>query len=312
MQNAVFMNKRTKCEKDNFYLTEDGVLYLCIENPPTPIKYINKYSDYFVKVIETILVDDHLVKGIKGEYYSNTNGNIFCCINYGRSVKRLDYHPEMYKLIYDLYSLLPAKEENEKVEELSIDERSNDIMTKHIPEVDSIEDALDEKKRREIQSLNLELEKNELEAKIKNVKDRADILNSSRGFDDYDCNICGTHYDHNVYKRDYRGGVYVKVRDNHEIVDDEVNHGPGCHCSKCCPNPNPTFLEKNKNKILAIVIGLIMIVLAVGYSPAGAAFKAIQNKYVELLVDFFKMSLLGIAGVSIYQLFKDKTDKDRR
>lgn len=300
MQTAIFMDKRVKCLKDNYYLSEDGKLYLCVKNPPTPIKYIEKYSEYFKLVVETILVDDELVKGIEGEYYSNINGNIFYCIKDCRPIKRIDLHPESYRLIYDLELL---NEENDE----ELDERSNDdIMTKKdIPELNSIEEALAEKKRREIQGLTLELEKNELEAKIKNVKDRADIINSSRGFDDYDCNICGTEYDR--VEKKFVNGRYQRVQHyNHgeELLTNENNHGSDCHCSKCCPNPNPNFLQRNKNRIYAILIGLIMIVLAVGYSPAGDVFKEIQNQYVELLVNFFKVSLLAISGVCIYQLFK--------
>ena len=51
---------------------------------------------------------------------------------------------------------------------------------------------------------------------------------------------------------------------------------------------------------------MIMLVLAIGWSPSGATFEAIQENYVNLLVDFFKMALLGGAGFIMYNIFKTK------
>lgn len=88
----------------------------------------------------------------------------------------------------------------------------------------------------------------------------------------------------------------------------KVVHGDDCHCSKCCPNPNPTWLQKNKNSILIAVLVVAMLVLAIGWSPAGATFDAIQTSYVDLIVNFFKMAILAVAGISIYKLTQKKND----
>ena len=34
----------------------------------------------------------------------------------------------------------------------------------------------------------------------------------------------------------------------------EEVHGPDCHCSKCCPNPKPSFFQKHKAKILGAIV----------------------------------------------------------
>lgn len=88
----------------------------------------------------------------------------------------------------------------------------------------------------------------------------------------------------------------------------KVVHGEDCHCSKCCPNPNPTWIQKNKNSILIAVLVVAMLVLAIGWSPAGATFDAIQTSYVDLIVNFFKMAILAVAGISIYKLTQKKND----
>lgn len=99
-----------------------------------------------------------------------------------------------------------------------------------------------------------------------------------------------------------------------EVVKDEVKdevkevHGEDCHCSKCCPNPKPNFFQKHKQSILVGILWIAMIVLAVGWSPAGETFEAIQTSYVDLLVNFFKMGIFAIAGIVTYTLFKNKGD----
>lgn len=86
----------------------------------------------------------------------------------------------------------------------------------------------------------------------------------------------------------------------------EPVHGDDCHCSKCCPNPNPNFFQKNKFAILVSILWMALIILAIGWSPSGATFEAIQTSYVDLLVNFFKMSIFAVAGFVTYQLMKRK------
>ena len=89
----------------------------------------------------------------------------------------------------------------------------------------------------------------------------------------------------------------------------EPIHGDDCHCSKCCPNPNPNFFQKNKTGLLLGVLWVALVILAIGWSPSGATFEAIQTSYVDLLVNFFKMSVFAIAGFATYYLIKKKDDE---
>ena len=87
-------------------------------------------------------------------------------------------------------------------------------------------------------------------------------------------------------------------------------HGPGCHCEKCCPNPRPSWFKKHKAGLLAAIIFACVLILAVGWTPAGAVFAAIQTSYVDLIVNFFKVAVLGAAGFATYKLIaKDKEDE---
>ena len=81
-------------------------------------------------------------------------------------------------------------------------------------------------------------------------------------------------------------------------------HGADCHCSKCCPNPTPNWFQKNKLALLLGVLVCCMLVLAIGWSPSGKTFEAIQESYVELIVDFFKMAIIGVASVVIFNIAK--------
>ena len=72
-----------------------------------------------------------------------------------------------------------------------------------------------------------------------------------------------------------------------------------------CPlkNVKESFV-KGKEKIMVALVVIIMLILAIGVTPSGAWFEAIQTSYVELLVDFFRVGLLGVGGYLIYKLIK--------
>ena len=84
----------------------------------------------------------------------------------------------------------------------------------------------------------------------------------------------------------------------------EPQHGDDCHCSKCCPNPNPNFFQRHRIGILVSILWAALIILGVGWTPSGGVFDAIQNSWVQLFVNFFKVGIFAIAGIVSYQLFK--------
>lgn len=104
-----------------------------------------------------------------------------------------------------------------------------------------------------------------------------------------------------------------KVVQEHVVHDipQEV-HGEDCHCSKCCPNPKPSFFQKHKAKILGAIVFVCVLVLSIGWMPSGGNYEALQKAYVELIVNLPKMVMLGIAGFSVYKIAKAADDKDKK
>ena len=88
----------------------------------------------------------------------------------------------------------------------------------------------------------------------------------------------------------------------------QEQHGEDCHCSKCCPNPNPNFFQRHKIGLLIGLIWIIMVFLAIGWMPTGGIADAINNSWVELIVNFFKIGLFAIAGIATYHLAKKSNE----
>ena len=89
-----------------------------------------------------------------------------------------------------------------------------------------------------------------------------------------------------------------------QVQQQVAQHGEDCHCSKCCPNPNPNFFQKHKSSILISILWVILVVLAIGWAPSGSVADAVNTSWVELIVNFFKMALFAIAGIATYKLVK--------
>ena len=81
-------------------------------------------------------------------------------------------------------------------------------------------------------------------------------------------------------------------------------HGADCHCSKCCPSPNPNFFQKHRVGLLVGLIWVLMVFLAIGWTPTGGVADAINTSWVELLVNAFKIGIFAIAGIATYNLVK--------
>ena len=93
-----------------------------------------------------------------------------------------------------------------------------------------------------------------------------------------------------------------------QVVQQETQHGDDCHCSKCCPNPSPNFFQKHKIGLLIGLIWIIMVFLAIGWTPTGGIADAINTSWVELLVNVFKIGVFAIAGIATYNLVKKLND----
>lgn len=61
---------------------------------------------------------------------------------------------------------------------------------------------------------------------------------------------------------------------------------------------------KGKERIMTILLVLIIVLLAIGVTPSGAWYEALQTSYVETLVDIFKVGMIGFGSWLTYKLFK--------
>lgn len=63
-------------------------------------------------------------------------------------------------------------------------------------------------------------------------------------------------------------------------------------------------ITKTKEKITMALLIVIIILLAIGVTPSGAWYEALQTSYVETLVDIFKVGMIGFGSWLTYKLFK--------
>lgn len=78
-------------------------------------------------------------------------------------------------------------------------------------------------------------------------------------------------------------------------------------------NNEPKFVEKEgfrqtitktKERITMSLLIIIIVLLAIGVTPSGAWYEALQTSYVETLVDIFKVGMIGFGSWLTYKLFK--------
>lgn len=154
-------------------------------------------------------------------------------------------------------------------------------------QIDTIQEALDEKRIREIQNLELRLEKDRLCAEMANVDAINSILNSTS---------------------ENEIGCPKQPKVKHEC-EYEKKDEPKVE-QICCPRMKMPKVFKNHKKLFLTGMWIIMIVLAIGISPQGAWFTALQESWVNLFVDFFKVGLFAMAGFFTYKIIKDDKDED--
>ena len=178
----------------------------------------------------------------------------------------------------------------------------------------------DNNKDKKIITINRSYDKSDMRNKTDNILDRMDAqtinnlsmeLEINKYVEEMESNI-NKIKKHGYYPSDkemYSRNTKQVTIQTKEVVEESPVHGEDCHCSKCCPNPNPNFFQKNKLALLMGVLWVALVILAVGWSPSGKTFEAIQTSYVELIVNFFKMGIFFVAGLASYHLMKKKKDE---
>ena len=161
---------------------------------------------------------------------------------------------------------------------------------------DNITDMLD---KQAIENFELNLQVNKYKSELRHALQQLDEHTYCPGEVDIQC------------KTDNCNGQ-CQPQGQQQVKQQEVQHGDDCHCSKCCPNPKPSFFQKHKAKLLAAIVFVCVLVLSIGWMPSGGNYEALQKAYVELIVNLPKMVMLGIAGFSIYKIAKTADDKNKK
>ena len=158
---------------------------------------------------------------------------------------------------------------------------------------DNITDMLD---KQAVENFELNLQVNKYKSELRHALEQLEEHSYCPGEVDIQC------------KTDNCNGQCQPQAQAQPQVQQAVQHGEDCHCSKCCPNPNPNFFQKHKNSILIGILWTILVVLAIGLAPTGPVADAINTSWVELIVNFFKMALFAIAGIATYKLVKKSNE----
>ena len=155
---------------------------------------------------------------------------------------------------------------------------------------DNITDKLDEQA---VANFELSLQVNKYKSELRHALQQLEEHSYCPGEVDIQCNSNECSNKHVV---------------NEAVNDQEPKHGADCHCSKCCPNPNPNFFQKHKVGLLMGLIWALMVFLAIGWTPTGGVADAINTSWVELIVNVFKIGIFAIAGVATYNLVKKQNE----
>ena len=156
---------------------------------------------------------------------------------------------------------------------------------------DNITDMLD---KQAVENFELNLQVNKYKSELRHALEQLEEHTYCPGEVDIQCKP-------DNYKGQCQSQAQPQVQ---QVVQQEVQHGDDCHCSKCCPNPNPNFFQRHKAPILIGILWVILVVLPIGLAPTGSIADAINTSWVELIVNFFKMALFAIAGIATYKLVK--------
>lgn len=183
----------------------------------------------------------------------------------------------------------------------------------------SVQEACDELDRKEIQNHILKKQKEDAEyvAKI-TTQANEELVREIRDLN-YKSGLYGT-------SKKYLDARQEDIINNHEFIDNNKecnrveyhyvreqepkshNEEHHCECHQChCSKDNahdvnvrvPFFKENRTNFLVGLGI-IVVLLLATGFTPAGGFWTAIQDQWITLITDLFKIVLVVIASILIY------------
>ena len=173
----------------------------------------------------------------------------------------------------------------------------------------SVQEACDELDRKEMEKAILQRQKEDAErvAEI-TTKANEELVKEIRDLN-YKSSLYGTTKK-SLNLRDEECHINVRIEEPH-------NDQQQCNCPQCQQqhqvqhqddyiknnqdvNIRVPFFKENKATFLLIMGFLIILLLATGFTPSGEFWTAIQDQWITLIADVFKMALVVVAGLFIY------------
>ena len=174
----------------------------------------------------------------------------------------------------------------------------------------SVQEACDQLDRKEIENSILQKQKEDAEyvAKI-TTEANEELVREIRDLN-YKTGLYGTSKKYLDSRPEEQHEAHVC---NCPVCQQQRNQA--CHCHECqCQHQHDDCIKNNHDvnirvpffkehkALFFLLVGIVCILLlATGYTPSGDFWTAIQDQWITLIADIFKIALVGILGALVYR-----------
>ena len=181
----------------------------------------------------------------------------------------------------------------------------------------SVQEACDQLDRKEIENSILQKQKEDAEyvAKI-TTEANEELVREIRDLN-YKTGLYGTSKKYLDSRPEEQHEAHVcncpvcqqqrnQVCQHHECQCQCHNHECQCQHHDCIKNNQDINIRvpffKEHRALFFLLVGIVCILLlATGYTPSGDFWTAIQDQWITLIADIFKIALVGILGALVYR-----------
>lgn len=163
----------------------------------------------------------------------------------------------------------------------------------------SVQEACDELDRKEMEKEILKKQKEDAErvAEI-TTKANEELVKEIRDLN-YKSSLYGTTKK-SLDLRDEERHINVRIEEPRNDQQYQVQPQDNYIKNNQDVNIRVPFFKEHKATFLLIMGFLIILLLATGFTPSGEFWTAIQDQWITLIADVFKMALVVVAGLFIY------------
>lgn len=163
----------------------------------------------------------------------------------------------------------------------------------------SVQEACDELDRKEMEKAILQKQKEDAErvAEI-TTKANEELVKEIRDLN-YKSSLYGTTKK-SLDLRDEERHINVRIEEPRNDQQHQVQPQDNYIKNNQDVNIRVPFFKEHRATFLLIMGFLIILLLATGFTPSGEFWTAIQDQWITLIADVFKMALVVVAGLFIY------------